>query len=64
MVVEAAQHVIRCRSHVGVVAAQSHHGHAERVAGHKLGAIDHTLCRQGKGENDLALGSQPLISKR
>lgn len=45
MLVEAAQHVVRGRSHIGVVATQSGYGDAESMAGHELEAVDHALCQ-------------------
>lgn len=50
VLVEAAQHMIGCRSHFWVVAAQSHHCYSQGVAGYKLEAVNHTLCHTDRGE--------------
>lgn len=44
VLVEAAEHVVRCCSHLWIIAAQSHHGDSQSVAGYKLEAVDDTFC--------------------
>lgn len=51
VLVEAAQHMIGCCSHIWVVAAQSHHCHSHGMAGYELQAVNHTLLHRKRKKN-------------